>query len=288
MGYGKAKKNYAMALKKKKSYAIFKKKKGKFPDLNKDGKITKADILMGRGVPRRSKRNPEANSKFNERGSGGTRSNYTQMNQRPANPEQIEENNRRVKQGKRPKPMVKATTNFSIKPKEKKKKVKTDYQYPPSKTKKSVEKNSKFFRTRRLVDKYKSDPPNNVLSDKEFLIKNPFDTSKRLYSRRVVRGKEISSGKPTKTIVTRGESYGSRKVRKKKISEKELNRDYKRNKKKIEKNYSIAVKSNPSLWARKKAEAKAKMGGKHSARAMQLATRLYQKAGGGYRGNKPK
>jgi len=42
------------------------------------------------------------------------------------------------------------------------------------------------------------------------------------------------------------------------------------------------------LWARKKAEAKAKMGGKHSARAMQLATRLYQKAGGGYRGNKPK
>jgi hypothetical protein len=26
------------------------KKKKKFPDLNKDGKITKADILMGRGV----------------------------------------------------------------------------------------------------------------------------------------------------------------------------------------------------------------------------------------------
>jgi hypothetical protein len=25
-------------------------KKKKFPDLNKDGKITKADILMGRGV----------------------------------------------------------------------------------------------------------------------------------------------------------------------------------------------------------------------------------------------
>jgi hypothetical protein len=25
-------------------------KKGSFPDLNKDGKITKADILMGRGV----------------------------------------------------------------------------------------------------------------------------------------------------------------------------------------------------------------------------------------------
>lgn len=26
------------------------KKKKKFPDLNKDGKITKADVLMGRGV----------------------------------------------------------------------------------------------------------------------------------------------------------------------------------------------------------------------------------------------
>ena len=38
-----------MALKKKKSYAMAKGKK-KFPDLNKDGKITKADILMGRGV----------------------------------------------------------------------------------------------------------------------------------------------------------------------------------------------------------------------------------------------
>jgi Ni,Fe-hydrogenase III small subunit len=25
-------------------------KKGSFPDLNKDGKITKADVLMGRGV----------------------------------------------------------------------------------------------------------------------------------------------------------------------------------------------------------------------------------------------
>ena len=25
-------------------------KKGSFPDLNKDGKVTKADVLMGRGV----------------------------------------------------------------------------------------------------------------------------------------------------------------------------------------------------------------------------------------------
>lgn len=26
-------------------------KKGKFPDLNKDGKVTRADVLKGRGVP---------------------------------------------------------------------------------------------------------------------------------------------------------------------------------------------------------------------------------------------
>jgi hypothetical protein len=29
---------------------------GKFPDLNKDGKITKADILMGRGVGMKKKK----------------------------------------------------------------------------------------------------------------------------------------------------------------------------------------------------------------------------------------
>ena len=37
---------------KSKSY----KKGGKFPDLNKDGKITKADILMGRGVGMKKKK----------------------------------------------------------------------------------------------------------------------------------------------------------------------------------------------------------------------------------------
>ena len=31
-------------------------KKGSFPDLNKDGKITKADILMGRGVISKKKK----------------------------------------------------------------------------------------------------------------------------------------------------------------------------------------------------------------------------------------
>ena len=34
---------------------IKKKKKKSFPDLNKDGKVTKADVLMGRGVLRKQK-----------------------------------------------------------------------------------------------------------------------------------------------------------------------------------------------------------------------------------------
>jgi len=49
---------------------------------------------------------------------------------------------------------------------------------------------------------------------------------------------------------------------------------------------SVAKKSKPALWARAKAQAKAQMGGKHSARAMQLAVKIYKKAGGGYRGSK--
>jgi hypothetical protein len=49
---------------------------------------------------------------------------------------------------------------------------------------------------------------------------------------------------------------------------------------------SVAVKSNPSLWERAKSQAKAKMGGKHSARAMQLAVSIYKKAGGKYKGAK--
>ena len=47
-----------------------------------------------------------------------------------------------------------------------------------------------------------------------------------------------------------------------------------------------AKKSNPKLWAQAKAEAKRKMGGKHSARAMQLATKIYKKRGGRYKGKK--
>lgn len=49
---------------------------------------------------------------------------------------------------------------------------------------------------------------------------------------------------------------------------------------------ATAKKSNPELWEKAKAQAKAKMGGKHSARAMQLAVSLYKKAGGSYAGPK--
>ena len=49
---------------------------------------------------------------------------------------------------------------------------------------------------------------------------------------------------------------------------------------------ATAKKKNQELWEKAKAQAKAKMGGKHSARAMQLAVSLYKKAGGGYSGAK--
>lgn len=49
---------------------------------------------------------------------------------------------------------------------------------------------------------------------------------------------------------------------------------------------SVAKKTNPSLWEKAKSQAKAKMGGKHSARAMQLAVKIYKEKGGGYSGAK--
>ena len=49
---------------------------------------------------------------------------------------------------------------------------------------------------------------------------------------------------------------------------------------------AVAEKTNPALWESAKSEAKSKMGGKHSARAMQLATNIYKKKGGGYKGKK--
>lgn len=47
-----------------------------------------------------------------------------------------------------------------------------------------------------------------------------------------------------------------------------------------------AKKTDPAKWERAKAAAKARMGGKHSARAMQLATKIYKDGGGGYEGEK--
>ena len=49
---------------------------------------------------------------------------------------------------------------------------------------------------------------------------------------------------------------------------------------------SEATKRDPKKWAAAKARAKAKMGGKHSARAMQLAVKYYKDAGGTYSGKK--
>lgn len=57
--------------------------------------------------------------------------------------------------------------------------------------------------------------------------------------------------------------------------------------KKMEKKAGTATKTDPKKWEQAKADAKARMGGKHSARAMQLATQLYKKRGGGYSGAKP-
>ena len=45
-------------------------------------------------------------------------------------------------------------------------------------------------------------------------------------------------------------------------------------------------RTNEKLWEKAKAEAKAKMGGKHSARAMQLAGKIYKEKGGEYSGEK--
>lgn len=47
-------------------------------------------------------------------------------------------------------------------------------------------------------------------------------------------------------------------------------------------------RTNEKLWEKAKAEAKAKMGGKHSARAMQLAGKIYKEKGGDYTGPKTK
>lgn len=48
----------------------------------------------------------------------------------------------------------------------------------------------------------------------------------------------------------------------------------------------ISPYSDPILWEYAKMEAVSRLGGRHSARAMQLAGRLYREAGGGYAGPK--
>ena len=48
----------------------------------------------------------------------------------------------------------------------------------------------------------------------------------------------------------------------------------------------IAKKKNPAKWAAAKRKALARVGGKHSARAMQLATKIYKESGGKYAGKK--
>ena len=50
---------------------------------------------------------------------------------------------------------------------------------------------------------------------------------------------------------------------------------------------ATATKRDPKKWARAKAKARRKMGGKHSARAMQLAVKYYKDMGGKYSGKKP-
>lgn len=47
----------------------------------------------------------------------------------------------------------------------------------------------------------------------------------------------------------------------------------------------VAKKKNPELWEKAKAKARKRMGG-HSARAMQLATKIYKESGGKYAGKK--
>ena len=67
-------------------------------------------------------------------------------------------------------------------------------------------------------------------------------------------------------------------------------RDNMRSKKKgsgsKKKGSGTATKRDPKKWAAAKAKAKRKMGGKHSARAMQLAVKYYKDMGGKYKGKK--
>ena len=54
----------------------------------------------------------------------------------------------------------------------------------------------------------------------------------------------------------------------------------------LRKKGGTATKRDPMKWAAAKSRAKRKMGGKHSARAMQLAVKYYKDSGGTYSGKK--
>ena len=54
----------------------------------------------------------------------------------------------------------------------------------------------------------------------------------------------------------------------------------------LRKKGGTATKRDPKKWAAAKAKEKRKMGGKHSARAMQLAVKYYKDSGGSYSGKK--
>ena len=54
----------------------------------------------------------------------------------------------------------------------------------------------------------------------------------------------------------------------------------------LRKKGGTATKRDPKKWAAAKSRAKRKMGGKHSARAMQLAVKYYKDSGGSYSGKK--
>ena len=54
----------------------------------------------------------------------------------------------------------------------------------------------------------------------------------------------------------------------------------------LRKKGGTATKRDPKKWAAAKSRAKRKMGGKHSARAMQLAGKYYKDSGGSYSGKK--
>tara|TARA_R110000824_G_scaffold175909_1_gene354686 strand:- start:135 stop:647 length:513 start_codon:yes stop_codon:yes gene_type:complete len=73
----------------------------------------------------------------------------------------------------------------------------------------------------------------DISTDKEIRINNPFKKNKNLYTRRVIKSRNID-GSPRKTTITKiGDK--KRKTKRKSISESRLAKDYDKTKKRIEK-----------------------------------------------------